>query len=193
MKIFLMYSLFAAFTQVFLKWTLKHTPKFDKKDKNIPIYHSCALVVVSMMLFFFGWSLDLLKGTALLMILMFASVSDIQTHEVKDFVSVMIVLTGLIGVSLFDLPLRALSGLCIFVFLFICAVLSKNKLGGADVKLSAACAFVLGLQRGVSGLIIGLFLAVICNLVISLKTKSKGKAFPLVPYLSIGFMLMYFF
>ena len=60
-------------------------------------------------------------------------------------------------------------------------------------KLSAACSFLLGFQRGMAGLVIGLLSAIICNLILNRKSKIKGKAFPLVPYLSVGFMVMYFF
>ena len=51
---------------------------------------------------------------------------------------------------------------------------------------------LLALTGTVAGLVIGLFLAIICNIYFSHKNKTKGKAFPLVPYLSIGFMAMYF-
>ena len=83
--------------------------------------------------------------------------------------------------------------LAVFGFLFICAMLSKNKLGGADVKLSAACAFLLGFEKSIAGLAIGLFIAIICNSILNHKSKTKDNAFPLVPYLSVGFMTMYFF
>ena len=77
------------------------------------------------------------------------------------------------------------------VFL-IFAMVSGNRLGGADVKVSAACAFLLGFSKSIAGLVIGLFLAIICNIYFSHKNKTKGKAFPLVPYLSIGFMTAFF-
>ncbi len=190
----LAFVLFIIFTQWLLDEVLKKgTPFYSKDDKKSPIYHIVIATVVSMMLFAFGWSMELIKGTAFLMILMCASASDIQTHEVKDHISVMLVLTGLIGVTLTDLPLMLMAGLIVFTFLLVCAVISKNKLGGADVKLCGACAFILGFQRSIAGLIIGLFLSVICNLIINRKSKTKDKAFPLVPYLSVGFMLMYFF
>ncbi len=91
-----------------------------------------------------------------------------------------------------DIPTMLLSGFAIGGMLLFCAMVSKNKLGGADVKVSAACAFVLGFRKGVAGLVIGLILAIICNIYFSHKSNTKGKAFPLVPYLSVGFMAMYF-
>ena len=174
------------------KVVISKTPGYNKESKKIPIYHCISIILVSSLLIVFGWSIELLKGIILLQILLYASVSDIQTHEVKDFVSVLIFITGFIGVTLSDIPMMLFSGLAIGGVLLICAMVSGNRLGGADVKLSAACAFLLGFSKSIAGLVIGLFLAIICNIYFSHKNKTKGKAFPLVPYLSIGFMAMYF-
>ena len=174
------------------KLIVSKTPGFQKESKKIPIYHCISIILVSSLLIAFGWSTELIKGIILLQILLYASVSDIQTHEVKDFVSVLIFITGFIGVTLTNIPMMLLSGFIIGGMLLICAMVSGNRLGGADVKLSAACAFLLGFSKSIAGLVIGLFLAIICNIYFSHKNKTKGKAFPLVPYLSIGFMAMYF-
>lgn len=174
------------------KVVISKTPGYNKESKKIPIYHCISIILVSSLLIVFGWSTELLKGIILLQILLYASVSDIQAHEVKDFISVLIFITGFIGVTLSDIPMMLFSGLAIGGVLLICAMVSGNRLGGADVKLSAACAFLLGFSKSIAGLVIGLFLAIICNIYFSHKNKTKGKAFPLVPYLSIGFMAMYF-
>ena len=174
------------------KVVITKTPGYNKESKKIPIYHCISIILVSSLLIAFGWSIELLKGIILLQILLYASVSDIQTHEVKDFISVLIFITGFIGVTLSDIPMMLFSGLAIGGVLLICAMVSGNRLGGADVKLSAACAFLLGFSKSIAGLVIGLFLAIICNIYFSHKNKTKGKAFPLVPYLSIGFMALYF-
>lgn len=171
---------------------ISRTPGYKNDDKKIPIYHCLSIIAVSSLLMAFGWSIELVKGIIFLQILLYASVSDIQTHEVKDFVSVLIFVTGFIGANTANIPMNILSGFAIGGMLLICAMVSKNKLGGADVKISAACAFVLGFQKSIAGLIIGLILAIICNIYFSHKSNTKGKAFPLVPYLSIGFMAMYF-
>lgn len=174
------------------KFVISKTPGYDKNRKKNPIYHCISIILVSSLLIAFGWSTEFIKGIILLQILLYASVSDIQTHEVKDFVSVLIFITGFIGVTLSDIPMMLFSGLSIGGVLLICAMVSGNRLGGADVKLSAACAFLLGFSKSIAGLVIGLFLAINCNIYFSHKNKTKGKAFPLMPYLSIGFMAMYF-
>lgn len=174
------------------KIVIGKTPGYNKESIRIPIYHCISIILVSCLLIVFGWSAELFKGIIFMQILLFASVSDIQTHEVKDFVSVLIFITGFIGVTLADIPTMLFSGLAIGGVLLICAMVSGNRLGGADVKLSAACAFLLGFSKSIAGLIIGLFLAIICNIYFSHKNKTKGKAFPLVPYLSIGFITAFY-
>lgn len=174
------------------KVVISKTPGYNKESKIIPLYHCISIILVSSLLIVFGWSVELLKGIILLQILLYASVSDIQTHEVKDFISVLIFITGFIGATLSDIPMMLFSGLVIGGVLLICAMVSGNRLGGADVKLSAACAFLLGFSKSIAGLVIGLFVSVIVNLIIQKQKKSKNQPFPLVPYLSIGFMLMYF-
>lgn len=190
--IFISILLFYLIMHKISKLVISRTPGYKKEDKKIPIYHCLSIIAVSSLLMAFGWSIELVKGIIFLQILLYASVSDIQTHEVKDFVSVLIFVTGFIGANTVNIPMMLLSGFAIGGMLLICAMASKNKLGGADVKIAATCAFVLGFQKGIAGLIIGLFLAIICNIYFSHKSNTKGKAFPLVPYLSVGFMAMYF-
>lgn len=174
------------------KVVISKTPDYNKESKKIPLYHYISIILVSSLLIVFGWSMELLKGIIFLQILLYASVSDIQTHEVKDFISVLIFITGFIGVTLSDVPMMLFSGLAIGGVLLICAMVSGNRLGGADVKLSTACAFLLGFSKSIAGLVIGLSVSVIVNLIIQKQKKSKNQPFPLVPYLSIGFILMYF-
>lgn len=174
------------------KFVISKTPGYDKNSKKNPIYHCISIILVSRLLIAFGWSTEFIKGIIFMQILLYASVSDIQTHEVKDFVSVLIFITGFIGVTLSDIPMMLFSGLAIGGVLLICAMVSGNRLGGADVKLSAACVFLLGFSKSIAGLIIGLIVSVIANLIIQKQKKIKNQPFPLVPYLSIGFMLMYF-
>lgn len=189
--IFLMILLFVIYR--ISESMIRRTPGYTKEDKKIPIYQIICIIVVSSLQIGFGWSEELVKGLILLLISLYASVSDIQTHRVKDVASVMILITGFIGMTASEIPKHLFDGLLIGGILFICAVASNNRIGGADVKLSAACSFLLGFRRGMAGLVIGLLSAIICNLILNRKSKIKGKAFPLVPYLSVGFMVMYFF
>ena len=102
----------------------------------------------------------------------------------------MIVIAAFIGTDTAALANMLLSALLAGGIMLITTAATKSKLGGADIKLSAACAFLLGAVQGLIGLVIGLTLAVIINSVKNKKKKQTG--FPLIPYLAVGFMTAYF-
>lgn len=133
-----------------------------------------------------------IKALILFSLLLFASISDIRTHEVSNIYSIMIGVTGLIGISLEQLPGMFLSAAIITIPMFGIALFEPGGIGGADIKLTAACAFFLELQKGVVFIILGLLLAVLCNLVFKKIFKDQYKEpFALVPYLSVGCMIAY--
>lgn len=141
-----------------------------------------------MLYFFYGASEKTLKGIIFCLILLFASYEDIKIRQVENYIHIMIVITAFIGRG-FTKALYMLIPALIMSLIFLAVVLiCKNfKMGGADIKLSVACAFMLG-QRSLYGLIIGLIAAIIINTI-----KKTGKqAFPLIPYLAVGFMTAYF-
>ena len=102
----------------------------------------------------------------------------------------MIVIAAFIGTDMSALPGMLLSALIIGGIMLTTAAVTKSSIGGADIKLSAACAFMLGTVQGMTGLMIGLILAVIINSIKNRKKKHEG--FPLIPYLAVGFMAAYF-
>jgi leader peptidase (prepilin peptidase)/N-methyltransferase len=104
----------------------------------------------------------------------------------------MTALTAFIGIKVSEIPGMLLSALLITLpILLISIICNVKSIGGADVKLSAACAFLLGITKGFFGLITGLTLGIIVNLIIQTR-KNKAEGFPLIPYLAAGFMAAYF-
>ena len=77
--IFLMILLFIIYR--ISESVIRRTPEYTKEDKKIPIYQIICIIVVSSLQIGFGWSAELVKGIILLLILLYASVSDIQTHR----------------------------------------------------------------------------------------------------------------
>ena len=68
-------------------------------------------------------------------------------------------------------------------------ILPDRAVGGADIKISTACGFLLGVTRGAAGLTLGLVFSVICSLI---TRKRKDEKLPLIPYLAAGFIPAYF-
>ena len=70
----------------------------------------------------------------------------------------------------------------------------EGRIGGADIKFAAACAFSLGMAKSICGLIVGLTLAIAVNAVIGAIRRKNNKeyGFPMLPYLAAGFFAAYF-
>lgn len=141
----------------------------------------------------YGLTVESIQGLFLLGVLLYASCSDLTTHMVDDYVWIIVLALSLGSISSHGIGTMTLSALCVFVPQMALAFLPPKKtLGGADIKLSTALAFLLGSWRGVGAYIFGLLLAVICiTIYCKVKKSNCKKPFALVPYLSIGAMLMF--
>ena len=147
-------------------------------------------VVIVLLFAFFGCAATTVKGIIFCLILTYASYEDIRTRECDEYIHLMIVIAAFIGTSITSFPFMFMSALLVGSVIFITTVITKTQIGGADIKLSAACAFMLGTARGFTGLTVGLIIAVIIN---TIKNKENKKAgFPLIPYLAAGFATAYF-
>ena len=126
--------------------------------------------------------------------LLYASVMDIKTREVPDSISVMLLILGLVDTNIERLPSMLLGMVLVFLPQFVSALINPSKaLGGADIKLSSAAAFLLGAQRGLFALVVGLTLAVIVMPIIrKIQKLPKDQPFPLIPFISIGIVAGYF-
>ena len=102
----------------------------------------------------------------------------------------MIVIAAFIGTDMAALPNMVLSALLVGGIMLMTTIITKSQMGGADIKLSAACAFLLGTVQGFAGLMLGLIAAIIVNIIKNRKKNTEG--FPLIPYLAVGFMAAYF-
>lgn len=131
----------------------------------------------------------IVKGFFYVLILIYASYSDLKEKIIPDKVHLMIMVVSLIKINL----MAAILGFIIVPLpFFITALLKGDGIGGGDVKLMAASGFLLGLKGGFIASIIGLTLAVAVNFIYyEIKNKDKNISFPLVPYLSIGCFLSY--
>ena len=174
---------------VLLAWaTIRRTPEYAKCRKLNVIAITVMAALSFVLYLIFGVSVGLLKGILLTDAFLFASVSDFRIRKVPDWVSIVVAALGLISVPGGKLLWNAVAGAAAFGFFFLAAVISKNKIGGADVKFIAASMFVCGFPEGLAGLILGLLLSVVGTLIRNKKTKSKDKTMPMIPYFSVGFL-----
>ena len=150
--------------------------------------------IASILLFArYGLTLTALQGLFLLFVLIYASCSDLTTHTVDDALWLLVFALSLASFESVGISSMLLGAFCIFIPQIAMALLPPHKtLGGADIKLSTAIAFLLGGWRGIGAYLIGLVLAVIVMSIYNKCTnRCKKKPFALVPFLSIGAMLMF--
>jgi leader peptidase (prepilin peptidase)/N-methyltransferase len=150
------------------------------------------IIAATLLFLRFGIGMQSIKGLTLFMLLLYASNSDLKTREVNDNISIMITITALIGIGISNIPMMLLGAICVTIPQLLMATLKPNSYGGADIKIMAACSFLLGLERGLVAIIVGLLLAVIVTITIrKIQKKDLKDTFPIVPYLSIGSFLAF--
>lgn len=132
----------------------------------------------------------LLQGGLFISLLFAASLWDIQKRIIPDTICVFIALTGLF---IFE-PLKLFGVFAAVPFLL--AALIWDGMGGGDIKLMAAAGLVLGLQESMAAIIMGLTAMLVFHAIYTLIQRLCGrnvpKAYPLAPFLSLGYLAAYF-
>ena len=136
---------------------------------------------------------QIIQGTLLAGVLLYGSISDIRTHTVPDWVWMGVAAVSFIGFHLSRFPSMLMGAAAVLLIEVPLAIRMKDRaIGGADIKLSAAGAFLLGWRRGLSALILGLLLAVIVMPIVrKVRHEAGDKPFALVPFLAVGIMTAY--
>lgn len=144
----------------------------------------------------FGFDFMTLFAFAFLMVLQAIAMIDLDTMEIPDGLNICIVIIGLLSLFVMDIDLvsRIIGIFVLSVPLIILNFMIPDAFGGGDIKLLAACGFLLGWQR----LLVGMFIAVMVAgvyafyLLISHKVERNGHiAFG--PYICFGMFLALFY
>ena len=183
-----------ALLAVFLLIVYMICRKFSKGTdmfKHWPFYLSA--VVGLILLLRFGVSLTTVKGMILTLLLLYASLSDFKKREVPDCISVMILILAFVGFEPSNLLSMLAGAAVVFIPQLATTMLTPNRpIGGADIKISTALAFLLGAEKGIFALVVGMLLAVVITAISNkLNDRDQKQAFPLVPFLWIGATLAY--
>lgn len=133
-----------------------------------------------------------IEGSMFILLLLIASAFDLKTRQIPNRLSLALCVVGLLRFS----PFSALSGLLITGLPYLLAAMfSGGKIGGGDIKLMAACGFVLGPIYGTLQSILGLALVLLFAVAISFRSGSqavKQTALPLAPFLAVGGIVAFF-
>lgn len=160
---------------------------------NMPLTLTIAAIVSLLLFARFGLSVTAIQGVFLMFVLLYASISDIHYHIVDDYIWVIVFALALLNVEKIGMTSMVIGALFVFVPQMAMALLPPHKtLGGADIKLSTALAFLLGGWKGICAYLLGLIIAVVFMCIYNKVTKqAEKKPFALVPFLSIGAMIMF--
>ena len=142
----------------------------------------------------FGLSVTAVQGVFLACLLLYASCSDLTDHHMDDHIWVTVLALGLCSVGRFGLVSMFIGAAMVFVPQMLVSLIGKgNTLGGADIKLSTALAFLLGWQRGLAALMAGLLVAVIVMAIVQkLNRKKRRQPFALIPFLASAAAVAFF-
>lgn len=178
---------------VFLGWTLHRVLISKNMVTNLPLNLILSGIIGLGLFLRFGLSTTLLQGLFLYCVLLYASMSDLTTHTVDDFIWVIVCALALMSIPTVGLTSMTIGALFVFIPQMALALIPPHKtLGGADIKLSTALAFLLDAWRGIGAYLAGLLLAVAFMSIYNRKKKDQQKKpFALVPFLSIGAMIAF--
>ena len=169
---------------------------FIKTKKTLSKYEvgiivACAAIYASALFWRYGIGRIFLQGLVLLFVLSYASISDIRNRTVGDFVSVEILILSLIYFPT-DKILSSIIGAIIVLATQILLTLAGGlKLGGADIKITTAAAFLLGIEKGIAFYLIGFLSAMLYGIVRSLMSPKSNDSIPMIPFFSIGILFMF--
>ena len=170
--------------------------RHSRKELNEPVMPAALISYAGVGLILFlvhGISLTAVKGLILCAILLWANLSDLAKHEVPDFVSAMILVLAFVGFDIANLPSMLLGAAVVFLPQMAVSILRpKRAIGGADIKISTALAFLLGAEKGIFALLAGMLCGVIVMLIVrKVRKETNREPFALVPFLSFGAMLAF--
>ena len=178
---------------MFIGTTLVKVMRTKGEVANMPLTILITAIVSLFLFARYGLSVTAIQGAFLLFVLLYASMSDITYHLVDDYIWVIVFALALLNVEKLGMTSMVVGALCVFVPQMAMALLPPHKtLGGADIKLSTALAFLLGGWKGICAYLLGLIIAVVFMYIYNKVTKqTEKKPFALVPFLSIGAMIMF--
>lgn len=136
-----------------------------------------------------GLGLHVIQTIILSALFCYISYSDIKTHKANDYLHIMVLITSMMDIAGDQLPARAAASLVVGGSMLLIALIPGMELGGADIKFSAACAFLMSPAFFIFGFCLGWFLSLISSLFFMRKGAARGHA--ILPYLSLGVMLAF--
>ncbi|MCL2424789.1 MAG: prepilin peptidase [Oscillospiraceae bacterium] len=168
---------------------------------KIPIQYplvelSCALLAVVTFMRF-GLSLETILAFGVTVTLLAISVIDLQTSKIPNSLVIAIAVFAVAAIWFFPhatLLERVIGFFIISIPLLIITLVVNGAFGGGDIKLMAACGFLLGWQDTLLAFFIALLLGGVCAIfLISTGKRARGEHMVFGPAISLGVAISLFF
>lgn len=147
-------------------------------------------------------SIALFGYCAVFSALLVTTVIDWRTMEIPDSMWITVFVGGIItyidelvaeGFDLHCLLERVIGIFAASGVLFLLAVVSKGGMGGGDIKLMAACGFLLGWKVVLLALVMGGLIGTLYLIFMAIKNKGKvPRKVPFAPHLSLAVVICMF-
>ena len=179
-------SAFALSRLIDFFYSLPHAPlTFTEKKTNLMIRFTFLFILLFFNFFYF----QSLYQTIFIVFLLVITVTDFEQYVVFDIVLLPFALSGIFFSLLLDLPLldRLISSIFAASLFFALLLLTKNGIGGGDVKLVATLGLWLDADKLISTILTASILGGVCALVLILcGIKRRTDFFAYGPYFCIA-------
>jgi leader peptidase (prepilin peptidase)/N-methyltransferase len=128
----------------------------------------------------------MVKNTLFVLVLLYAAYYDYKYRIIPDKVHVIIMLLGLIDISVVD----SFLGLILVPLPVLAVGIIRGGIGGGDIKFIGSVSFFLGIEVGLYGSVLGLLIGIIISGIYNLISSVKVNEFPLAPYLALGYIMV---
>lgn len=189
------WDLFPVLSWLFLRGKCRYC-----KVNISPIYPTIEMLTgisYALVVYKFGFTMETLVQLVFITIMVLATASDLKKMIVPDrFVIAGLSIVLILRVIYSDMLAHyVMSAVIAFSLLFLILILSKGKMGGADVKLYALIGLSIGWMDSIGSLFYASISALIFYVIIAILNKNKidGKQeIPFVPFITIGVLCTYF-
>lgn len=178
---------------VFLKGKCKYCA--SKIGVSAPVFEGLSGLLFMLTALVFDLSPEVLVGWTMLSLLLIISVSDALYQVIPNKVLLPFFIAAILERTLIfqnDFWWYPLAGFLVgFVPLYILGEVSKNGMGGGDIKLFAVLGIFVGPLQVFLSLFLSAVLALIFSVIWSIYKKERQKFIPFGPFIAIGTMLVY--
>lgn len=166
-------------------------------SKVYPFIELLTGVSYALVVYRFGLTFESVIQIVFVTIMILATATDLREMIVPDRFIVVGLAFTLIGRIILnqELSYYLISSAISFGVLFAILILSKGKMGGADVKLYALIGLAVGWQSSIGSLFYASIVALLFYIVVyAFKGKvTRDMEIPFVPFITVGVLLSYFF